>query len=176
MVPLCFQRMLLDYFCVHTALELYPARLLRLCITTKWKVHSVSIGHSVQSYRTKRMAWQQHKSIFTVTVLQRKKVSKDFQMSVHLPQLLEAQGITGLVQWHLPVLIIYTVLLELTNSKKNNFKTRTILVVFRVPKVPAWYSKIRWNSSLSCMDSGGTTTLSSSSSWSLGPTGPQRRI
>lgn len=41
--------------------------------------------------------------------------------------------------------------------------------------LPAWYSKMRWNSSTSCNDSGGTNTLSSRSSCSFGPTGPQRR-
>lgn len=41
--------------------------------------------------------------------------------------------------------------------------------------LPAWYSKMRWNSSTSCSDSGGTNTLSSRSSCSFGPTGPQRR-
>ena len=34
---------------------------------------------------------------------------------------------------------------------------------------------MRWNSSTSCNDSGGTNTLSSRSSCSFGPTGPQRR-
>lgn len=41
--------------------------------------------------------------------------------------------------------------------------------------LPARYSKMRWNSSTSCSDSGGTNTLSSRSSCSFGPIGPQRR-
>lgn len=41
--------------------------------------------------------------------------------------------------------------------------------------LPALYSRMRWNSSSSWRDSGGTTICSSSNSWSFGPTGPHSR-
>lgn len=96
--------------------RIIPPGLLRT-YTTKQKLYLVFIGHSVQEYRTKRMAAQQHKSVFTVTALQRNKVSKEFKMFAHLPQLPAAHRITRLAQRQLPVLITYTVLL--TNSKKK---------------------------------------------------------
>lgn len=111
--------------------RIIPPGLLRI-YTTKQKVYLVFIGHSVQEYRTKRMAAQQHKSVFTVTALQRNKVSKEFKMFAHLPQLPAAHRITRLAQRQLPVLITYTVLL--TNSKKKeNCKPRNLLVMIRVP-------------------------------------------
>lgn len=42
------------------------------------------------------MGAQQHETVFTVTALQRNKVSKERKMSVHLPQLPAAEGITRL--------------------------------------------------------------------------------
>lgn len=41
--------------------------------------------------------------------------------------------------------------------------------------LPALYSRMRWNSSVSWRESGGTIICSSNISWSLGPTGPQSK-